>query len=168
MYVLFALILFACNPASLVPGSQDGASLKRGRFFYRSELSSNTYTIDRPDALQIETNNLTKELSRWEITWTGPVNMKRRVWIHCNMRIQLYFGLLKTLQLTTFSKPQKPAMTKYYQIPCLKLNLIDEVNNMRFLQAVTYINGPRRVSRRGLVGSLEAITVFAFIACGDV
>jgi hypothetical protein len=72
MYVLLALILFACNPASLVPGSQDCASLKRGRFSYRSELSSNTYTIDHTDALQIETNNLTKELSRWEITWTGP------------------------------------------------------------------------------------------------
>jgi hypothetical protein len=59
-------------------------------------------------------------------------------------------------------------MTKYYQIPCLKLNLIDEVNNMSFLQAVTYINVPRRVSRRELVGSLEATTVFAFVACGDV
>ena len=95
MYVLLALILFACNPASLVPGSQDGASLKRGRFFYRSELSSNTYTIDRTDALQIETNNLTKEMSRWELPGQDLVNMKRRVWIHCNMRIQLYFGLLK-------------------------------------------------------------------------
>jgi hypothetical protein len=77
-YALISLLLFACNSGSSIQINQECDSLKNGKFFYRSELSNNTYTVDRKDSLQTEVNNLTKEASRWKITWTGPCQFEGR------------------------------------------------------------------------------------------
>jgi hypothetical protein len=77
-YIFIVLLLVACNSSTSVQSKQDCDSLRNGRFFYRSELSGNTYAITRKDDLQTEVNEMTREVSRWKITWTGPCQFESK------------------------------------------------------------------------------------------